>query len=99
MKFFSGPQDPRRLASSRSHGSPNMLRALYPLTRTQQGIWFEYQMNLDSTRYNLTLECIFETGGRDPGTTIDSILKGRYLPVAAMDVAIPLTGFSYQKSY
>ena len=79
MKFFSGPEQPHKLASSGSHASPKLLRALYPLTRRQAGIWLEYQMNPESTRYNLTLEWTLEKDDKEYDATLGSVLKGKHL--------------------
>lgn len=79
MKFFSGSH---QLPRSRSDGLSKMLRALYPLTRSQQGIWLDYQMNPDSTRYNLTLEWTFGKDDLDLSPNLDSILEGRPLVMA-----------------
>lgn len=48
-------------------------RCAFPLTKSQEGIWVEYQSDPSSTRYNLTMELNLETE-----CTISDIIKGSY---------------------
>ena len=52
------------------------LAAVYPLTRSQQGIWIEYTTDPMSTKYNLTLEWTLPANSEDPGS-LEKILHGR----------------------
>lgn len=50
--------------------------SIYPLTRSQEGIWIEYSMDSSSTQYNLTLEWTFNGDSSKEVTSVESILKG-----------------------
>ncbi|KYK54404.1 hypothetical protein DCS_06362 [Drechmeria coniospora] len=56
MHLLSGPPlqgNPQGLALTREEGSPE---TAYPLTKSQESIWLEYQKDASSTKYNVTLE-------------------------------------------
>lgn len=51
-------------------------RCVFPLTRSQEGIWVEYQSEPTSTKYNLTLEWNLERNPEEEDSTILNIIKG-----------------------
>lgn len=82
MCLLSGPA----LDGSSQHRSPDSVdrsrpaRCVFPLTRSQEGIWVEYQSNPSSTRYNLTLEWNLErsSSSGDGKPAVADIIKGLY---------------------
>lgn len=55
-----------------------VVHAVYPLTRSQEGIWIEYLMEPSSTTYNLTLQWDMSSGGDDHSpTSITTILSAK----------------------
>lgn len=82
MCLLSGPA----LDGSSQHRSSDSVdrsrpaRCVFPLTRSQEGIWVEYQSNPSSTRYNLTLEWNLErsSSSGDGKPAVVDIIKGLY---------------------
>lgn len=55
MHFLSGPSSIPSKTLFELATLPHDATAIFPLTRTQEGIWIEYMMRPSSTHYNLTL--------------------------------------------
>jgi hypothetical protein len=81
MCLLSGPA-PDGSSQHRSSDSVDRsrpARCVFPLTRSQEGIWVEYQSNPCSTRYNLTLEWNLERSSSGDGKhAVVDIIKGLY---------------------
>jgi hypothetical protein len=72
----AGPKSAEPVALS--HSLPG--RCVFPLTRSQEGIWVEYQSEPTSTKYNLTLEWNLERRPEEEHVTILNIIKGEEFP-------------------
>ncbi|KJZ80421.1 hypothetical protein HIM_00271 [Hirsutella minnesotensis 3608] len=79
MCLLSGPtgQQGNGLSSSPSHRTRTCIpRSVYPLTKSQEGMWIEFQMDPASTKYNLTLEWDLLGRGSEATTpTITDVLR------------------------
>lgn len=54
-------------------------QAVYPLTKSQEGMWVDYQVKPLGTKYNLTLE--WDLRARDgPLPAVSDIVDGKLLP-------------------
>ncbi|KAF9071084.1 hypothetical protein BDP27DRAFT_552198 [Rhodocollybia butyracea] len=56
MPFLSGPPAAKSEVPFKLAALPHDSTTLFPLTRTQEGVWIEYMMTPSSTHYNLTLK-------------------------------------------
>ena len=57
MTLLSGPRTSQGQGKENGpEGVTEAVSAIYPLTRSQEGIWTEYLMDPQSTQYNLTLQ-------------------------------------------
>ncbi|KAL9117893.1 MAG: hypothetical protein Q9187_005564, partial [Circinaria calcarea] len=73
MALLSGQAKAGGSPSRRGFKHHMALSAVYPLTRSQQGIWIEYTTDPMSTKYNLTLEWTLPANSEDPGS-LENIL-------------------------
>ncbi|XWW97293.1 hypothetical protein V2A60_005275 [Cordyceps javanica] len=66
MCLISGPARSSRPATSGSptHMKAAISQAVYPLTKSQEAMWNDYQASPLGTKYNLTLEWNLQTSGR-----------------------------------
>lgn len=76
MALLSGPPV---ISGSSNTGSTYQfssgVRAMYPLTSSQEGIWIEYVTDPLSTKYNLTLEWDLSSGERT-WSSISPVISG-----------------------
>ncbi|KAM4066491.1 AMP-binding enzyme [Hirsutella rhossiliensis] len=57
MCLLSGPpSNSKEPVPSSAHREMSIPRSVYPLTKSQEGMWIEFQMSPAGTQYNLTLE-------------------------------------------
>lgn len=81
MCLLSGP-------SSTAHGTSSSgvrqrtstPRSIYPLTKSQEGMWVEFQADRSSTKYNLTLEWDLLRNRSGSVPSIADILNGNKPP-------------------
>lgn len=64
---------------SQTHMEAAIRQAVYPLTRSQEGLWNDYQASPLGTKYNLTLEWDLQT--RDgPQLAVSDVVEGKHRP-------------------
>lgn len=81
MCLISGPAQAGQPAphDSQTHMRDAVGQAVYPLTKSQEGMWIDYQVNPLGTKYNLTLE--WDLRARDgPLPAVSDIVDGKHLP-------------------
>ena len=77
MALLSGPR------TSQGQGQGNgpdeltdAVSAIYPLTRSQEGIWTEYLMDPQGTQYNLTLAWQISDDKKSYAVSLQALLSG-----------------------
>lgn len=81
MCLISGPAQAGQPAphDSQTHMRGAVGQAVYPLTKSQEGMWIDYQVNPLGTKYNLTLE--WDLRARDGLLpAVSDIVDGKPLP-------------------
>ncbi|KAJ7098559.1 hypothetical protein B0H15DRAFT_797266 [Mycena belliarum] len=63
MRLITGPPHPGTTSFSLADAAFSNAALLYPMTRTQLGLWAEFQSDPTHTKYNLSLRCTFNAEG------------------------------------
>lgn len=78
MCLLSGPATDSRSRNESPIPKSATPRCVYPLTKSQEGMWIEFQVDSLSTKYNLTLEWdlgVESSPDSTPG--INDVLRGK----------------------
>ena len=77
MTLLSGPPSTKASNVRRAYETDGaMVKSLYPLTHSQQGIWIEFTMDSLSTKYNLTLEWVLPAKKEETDGGLKRALEG-----------------------